>query len=89
MGDAVDHKTGFSDYKMNNLPFTNTAINNIVEYFTRRPQIHEYDSEFIKAAHAFYTKITTQVVPSKEIEKEYETLMKIPMSYSDMRGMFG
>lgn len=67
----------------------NTAIYNIVEYFKRRPQLYEYDSEFIKAAHAFYTKITTQVVSSEEMEKEYETLMKIPMTYSDMRGMFG
>ena len=81
-----DHKTS---YKMNNTLLDKLAYKNFLDYFRARPQVCEGDSDFIKAAHAFYTKITTQAVTKQEAERDYAALMKIPLTYSDMRGMFG
>ena len=65
------------------------AIKNILDYFKNKTVENEYDSEFVKAGRKFYTMVTTTNPPKEKIVTEYTELMKIPLSYCDMRSIFG
>jgi hypothetical protein len=67
----------------------NIAIKNILDFFKGNTIERDYDSEFIKAGRKFYSMVTTTQLTNDKIVEEFKALMIIPMSYSDMRSIFG
>ena len=63
-------------------------IANIVEFFDKYGEKTSESSEFMKAAYVLH-KMVKDKKPVEEIIKYAEELKKKPISYGDMRSLFG
>lgn len=66
------------------------AIQNIVEFFEKGRPPTETDSAYTKAAYKLYEAATKKPrATNEELGKMFQELNKIPLSYFEMRSLYG